>query len=423
MARVSGWENPHIHVGVGKLAVGAVIPFIRLQLPNRQLLLVQSESERWNGIAKRSICRLQNDANFKETFDIWRPVDKSDLKKRINKRRADDQDISGIIIITEDDTYVAELVKILNSSLTSVSCSVGSGQKRVALALSSKNAKWSRIYAFENRLDPCWDEVSFLQRIHHVVVDRICSDLMPMDDAQGKSVPVMNCICEKKFASFLWPDQCKEFSDRDDRKRETYGFNSDNSFRAVKNIGFYAKKKRALVNGPHMLFAIFCSKILKENNFELENQYFGPLYALLKEKYSEWNGALDTYIRMRSIEMALDPSVQIDPAELGQYFVAFLENYQEAKLAIERFVNTTDTIKRLIGGVDITAKGEKFSEHVTEPFEYYKDNRIKIERLFGFEAPDWAEVFFLEDFLDKIWNEILGWIDSQQKTIPQRIKK
>lgn len=412
--------NLLVHVGCGKLAGGAVIPFLHLQFPKSRMLILQRASERWAHLEDGEVVVFRNTAGFHGVYPVLKVNSPSELKPKLAAFLKDTATRSALLIVPRI-SYARNLIESGSRQVT-VSCCLGDGQRDLVSVLRPVPKAIKQILVFENSMDDAWSALG----AHHVVVDRIC----PPTDFQdsGRKVfkengtrdartAVFEYDCEEKFCSFTWPEALDgllstRYTEASPRVKEL-GFGHALFLSGSANIGLEQKKKRAMVNATHAIMTILVCRVLAERKMATKNQYLAPLYAYMAREKPEWGRALDTYIRLRALTLVLHPQgMALKQKEACQ--AAFDRLYQMGVDAKERFVTTADLIERVFTGKRLVKDIAKYTEHIVKPFREYRKVEEDSEKYFTYRRPDRVEIAHLKDFLDSSFLMTMAWLSENE---------
>lgn len=151
-----------------------------------------------------------------------------------------------------------------------------------------------------------------------------------------------------------------------------------------------------------------------------ENQYLAPLQSMLDLDHPEWVIAVDTYFRLRAIEVAWrmqtrPPKLKPGIIDIETLHRDFLDSHKTAVKAKNRFFQSNDQLSRLMSSVE--KELAKFKEHVIDPVSFYDENREEIEEAWKIGRPNRADLSSLGPFLTETFLEAGNWlIENNQKS-------
>ena len=131
-----------VHVGCGKLSVGAVIPFLHTAFEGSTVLLVQRQSREWDAFGSEDggSCYLENEGGFFGSYRVHVLRNPSDMTKLPTE---------SCLLLVPNLSYLTRVLDVVAQSDTLVSCSLGAGQAELVAPLRA-TTMWERLLAFEN---------------------------------------------------------------------------------------------------------------------------------------------------------------------------------------------------------------------------------------------------------------------------------
>ncbi len=359
----------HIHVGCGKLGIGAVIPFLHANFPDRTVVLVQRRAPHWVDLDDGATCHLENDRGFYRAYRTHTIGSASEVARacaNIGKGAPSDH----LLLVPSLGVLDVILRKIGGHSLT-VSCALGNGQADLALPLRASTGKWSRLYAFENTLHRTLDGLRRDSLVHHVVVDRICWDAgQTVATGSGERNGIRIAHCEQ-FAAYWIPANADLSSAEVKKRGDEFGLPSKTTevhqYKAGE-LDAIVMRKRALVNATHTVLTILCFHALQGRGMSARDQYLAAVVALTSRELPEALCALDVYMRLRAAEVATNEVVKLDGE---RWHAVFGECMAMARKAMRRFLATPDRLSRVFSGAGLKQDLLKKNEHIDRPLESF----------------------------------------------------
>jgi hypothetical protein len=297
-----------------------------------------------------------------------------------------------------------------------ISCSLGAGQDELIQVLRSF-AGWSQAFVFENTAAKQWGTNQFNGKWHQLLVDRICWNLEPFLQEEGRRTVVCHCE-DPEMASVSWPAAAQIDPRKPDDpfvscvEGESVSARwEEQQFEPSKEyIDWHHLRKRALVNGPHAITALLCYRLLAVRGMEPSQQFLAPIQHMIRTQKPQWEAAMSTYLRLRAIEVAWE-----HPAYQGNRSREFLHSvfrlcHQTAISATERFLATNDRLDRLMHPSRLGKEMSKFEEHILTPVQFYKQNRSAIISEWLYGRPNEYDILCLRDFLTESFIEATKWL-------------
>jgi len=431
-ATPSGGPNRIIHIGCGLLGLGATIPFLHLQFQDSPIILVQRATGWWGGLEDNSYCILKNSAGFSRAYKVWKPGSPTELSNRFLTWQTDLSQSIGqaesILLIVPHLAYIASLLSLINDyERVLLSCSIGyKAQKHLAQILQTVPAKWNQLLLFEGSVARDWADGALKEKVKHIVVDRICWSLHPDNSNPPKregsepELPIRSCTCEARYASFSW---CKSVGALKEKGAfhisplANYGFGNESWLQVVPNIEEKAKEKRALVDATRVVLGILCARLLGAKNMKALGQYLASLHSYLQQEYPEWHQALDTYMRMRSILLAIErgdtPGTALTEEQKEHLLAVFEIYYHEARKAFKRLTQTEDSLERVISEDGLSKDVTTYREHIQDIFHQFDQNQAIIEANFINRRPNRVEIRALKEFLGDSFLFAMEWVATR----------
>jgi hypothetical protein len=387
-----------VHVGCGRLSVGAVIPFLHAAFEGSVVFLVQRQSDEWKAFVSEDggSCYLENEGGFFGSYRVHVLRGPGDVPKQLTE---------SSLLLVPNLSYLTKILDVIARRDTIVSCSLGAGQEELVAPLRA-TVMWERLLAFENTLGKF---PHLGQPVQHVIVDRICWGFGPPSTKLSSIAMIKKALCEPAFASFWVPADCG-ISLIDTRVRANeYGFGAQtliNEYVSEKHLELLKRRKRALVNATHAILGMLCLRALAERRMDPNRQYLAATQALLEKYFPEWDQALAVYCKMRSAEIALEELPDAD-AEVWQ--AKFFENVAETRRAKERFLGTADRLERVMDARELRKELGKLKEHVLAPISCYESSREKLLMIWRLGRPSDADIMVLRDFLMETFTSAIEW--------------
>jgi nucleoside phosphorylase len=403
-----------VHFGCGKLAVGAVIPFlIQRYGTTHQLIVVQRcESKRhaqsWAKVRNNGILPLLTTAG---DFMPFRTVifDGSEASSRevcLSLSKPERRLLLLLPDINMSRGFLENISTAQNKELL-ISCSLG-GAQEMLIQLLRICPKWEKALVFENTAAK--DDWSTLPKPwYHVIVDRICWQMEFFPDGQER----VRVHCEApEHVSFSWPADAQipapahkiadaekvhaEHLEAETWKWETF---------PKEEIEWYRLRKRALVNAPHAITAYLCYQLLADRKMGSDNQYLAPIQEMLRTENPAWEKAMDDYLRLRAFEVAWK-CPRAHAGDRRESLHAYYEvAYATARAARRRFFATTDRLDRIMSQGHLRKEFDKWREHIREPLSFYNDTRAELRENWVYGCPNDHDILCLRDLFEKAFAE------------------
>lgn len=398
----------HIHFGLGRLSIGAVLPSLR---PGRTLLLcVLASHENARPSASgpgwmdyRDIrVRLANTARrfggFSQSFMCVRK------ERRQGDVTVNDIQSPSTLLILDSWEQMSPLLHIaasasfsLGDSQTTIQeCFLGAGRQAPAPLL-----------VFENQIridDGTFRRANWI--VNHVVVDRICSKrMMEQDKVIVKCEEYLSMIAPNKIAHLLSMDLLWDSA-------------KGCGIRLVDpaHLPFYALRKRALVNSVHEIVALFCMQILHDKQISAKGQVL-PIVQGLLDKQPDLRHAISVYAGLQAIKL-IWPLInqEANANEREERLTALQECYQvehpqllfdmmcdDVRNVLARFESEPDELSRLIDPSNAAKEVAKWKEHLWEPLKFVRTVRSKITTVPIYDRPSVADMEGLDNILSRAY--------------------
>lgn len=403
-----------MHFGCGKLGVGAVLPFLINRYGRSHIIIaVQRRSKSWSKVPNNIIFPMRTKAGdcmpFRTVVVDNNPTTLERIKLSLKSERR-------LLLLVPDIQYCYDLmtaISKLSQNNLIISCSLGEGQPDLVQLLSIF-LNWEKALIFENNASDEWENIPSIKgkAYHHILVDRICWHLEFL--GFGKAVL---CHCEAgDKVPVSWPKDAGIPLD-DVRPVDGVKIVSDWKIKIIENDdekNWHHHRKRALINAPHAIAALLCYRLLASRKMEPDKQYLAPLQEMLRTKHPEWEMAMDHYLRLRAVEVAFDRQRTLGQnVNIEQLHADYLDAYQIATKARERFFATNDRLDRLMSQRNLAKELEKFDEHILKPIKFYEQTCKDLMDKWIYGRPNHVDIDCLRDFLTETFLEATRWLTKQ----------
>lgn len=395
-----------MHFGCGRLGVGAVLPFLIDRYGNsHRIVAVQRRSKNWYNVTGNFIFPMRSTAGDCMPF---RTVVVDDIGSTLEGIELSLKNEPRLLLLVTDIHHCYDLMSAiseLSQNNLIISCSLGAGQPDLVQLLSIF-PNWKHALIFENDAYEQWWEIdSIKNKAYQILVDRICWHLE--FSGIGKSSAVL-CHCEADDkARFSWPRGAG--IPLEGRTRLWKMEIIDNG--REKEWHF---RKRALINAPHAIAALFCYRLLASREMEPDKQYLAPLQEMLRATHPEWAIAMDHYLRLRAIQVAYDRQSTIgESISKERLHAEYLNAFKIATHAMERFFETNDRLERLMSQRGLSKELKKFDEHILKPIKFYEQNHKDLLDNWIYGRPNHIDIVSLRDFLTETFVEATRWLANQ----------
>jgi hypothetical protein len=386
-----------VHVGCGKLGIGAVIPFLHAAYPDASIVLVQRRGKHWVDVKEGSTCYLENDSGFYRPYRANVVLSAADL----NTLSLSHDPAYGdrLVLIDETLSFLGDLLKKIGDPPVTMSCSLGDGQTDLARALQAAKTHWTQLYAFENSVNRAAFG-SLSERVRHVVVDRICWDSGVSTDPT-RAPGTHRASCEKEFASYWVPAESAIDPATVTRRGADFGLEGAwlrvMQYHGRDELERIVRRKRALVNATHAILTMLCFDVLQRRKMKAREQYLATVDALLSRELPEARSAMDVYIRVRAAEVASKECKKLGSEE---WHACFGECVAMARRAMHRFLDTPDRLDRVFKGGKLDRDFLKKTEHINAPLDWFCRWRDKLLPGWRLGRPNEEDVLRLRQFLE-----------------------
>jgi hypothetical protein len=408
-----------IHFGCGQLGIGAVLPFLISRYGNSHIIIaVQRRSEDWGKIPNNIILPIRTKAGDSMSFRTVVCDDSADCLEHIESCLINNRRL--LLLVSDIQKCHDLMVHIYGLTKTDpiVSCSLGSGQNDLIQFLCTF-PHWKKVFLFENSEANDWKEkIKPIpgKEYFHILVDRICWHLEFEGSEYKKKLVYCHCEDPNKV-SFLWP-QNANIPELDKKVESPYGerilydnWNAKGFSTDDDEIKWQHLRKRALINAPHAIAALFCYRLLAIRKMDPDKQYLAPLQEMLRAEHPEWDIAIDHYLRLRAIEVAYKrQGLDAKDIDIERLHADYCDAYQIASTARERFFATNDRLERLMSRKNLAKELEKFDEHILKPINFYDQKHKELTDKWRYGRPNDIDIICLRDFLTESFLEATRWL-------------
>lgn len=179
------------------------------------------------------------------------------------------------------------------------------------------------------------------------------------------------------------------------------------TFIEPEQLGFYATRKRLLVNSVHYVFALFCVELIIEEGLHQRDQFLKMLVPHL-EREPKYVHAQNVYCRIQALRLMwplfTEPDSEdakaltkcygaVAPQELFDVMI------HEVKEVQVRMIEPADTVGCLIDPANLRKELRKWKEHQREPIEFVRKYEHDIRLLSLYDKLSVEDMKALESVL------------------------
>ncbi len=359
----------HVHVGAGKLGIGAVLPSLR---DDRALVVVQRRGTGdWSKVAaaasdKMELYEVHAEARCSgeagqgaaEIYKAWF-VCICEMKSAEEVLKAG----RNALLLVNDLRDAVDLML----DAESISVSLGKGQADMARALVGKDAaRVPPILAFENQLARELGAAPYA--VDHAITDRICSKRTISEEE-----PTIVSVLSEPQLSIVAP---RGGAAEAALKPGLLG--AEVRLVDPRFIPFYQAKKRALVNSLHFALALLSVEALATLRIRPEEQYLPVVMSWWQNNFPSLRHGLEAYIKLRALELikncwecadvcAIADFTGVDRSDPMFLQSAFDSLLREARDAERRFRSEPEQLRRLLDPKKRKDTASKYREHIRAP--------------------------------------------------------
>lgn len=214
-ARVLDAKQVIVHFGCGNLGIGAVLPFLIRHYGKQNKLVAYQRlpSKNWDDVHNGMVITLQTSSGDFMPFRVVRMNESSDESSDLfiaNLIKAINNEQRILVLgsdLQADGELLLRLIQEAQNRKSIISCSLSGGQNSLIRLLRISKDYWQVALVFENNTEN-WHPDNGIEKNewHHVIVDRICSRVMPYDP--DNKTPFIECISEDPAnVQFLWSEE------------------------------------------------------------------------------------------------------------------------------------------------------------------------------------------------------------------------
>lgn len=347
----------HIHFGAGKLGLGLVCPLFH---ESSRLIIIQRPTPHWEII--RDTVQIKINGNTLAACDVV--TDKTSIKELIEIIDSK----NDILILSEND----EILQIAINCADSISTALGSYLYDIADTLSLySNIKQINLYPFENNSD---------------MVKIFATRLSNRTDKIQVTPVVSDRICYRRDIN---PDSidisCEEYNDvhiyiSKDKPKTLESVESINlHYTTSPNVqDFFYNRKFWLVNGMHMLLAVYSFYYLIEKNIPFQQWKEIPINIF--NEISSIERSLPILSSFQSIRLILSTDVKVlkkslDTINQREQF-EILKKYSENIFV--RFDRQPDPLFRVLDLSNLESLKSKYLQRIKRMNQFKNKNEDQI---------------------------------------------
>lgn len=379
----------HVHYGAGKLGIGLVIPLIKYEENNTQLIIIQKRKDDWRKLQKNKSISTK----VTTTIGTIETERKYYFKQQIQDNSKDINEIEDYIYLFDKLSEVKDILEKADS----ISYSLGNKfvEEEFLEFINSEKINFIReevlIFPFENnpfgvKNSTRSERESKLTKTKLIDIpvkaDRICfnrefnSDNEISVKAENYLEVVLGISKEKNRGLFnpsLTKDKLLIFVDITEKEgKERYEFLS--------------QRKKLLVNELHFILAIYgYDFLINKKVFHWDNQYITIIQSALFSE-SEYRKPIDTFINLQIIRILLSKEFENSVIQKEYQLVEFDEELlcekllSYAEIVKKRFSESEeDQVSRVFNSLDIDLVKLKYEGIIKTIEIFLKENKSDIE--------------------------------------------
>ena len=360
----NNWAT-HIHLGAGKLGLGLVVPIFK---KNSRVVIIQRPSDQWKHIKEYDFINLYVNEYLIGKFEVFHESSKnSNIQSFIQKWKSK----NDLFLCVRDELMIKNLLLASHS----ISTSLGPGISEILKYLNEAEFESEvNLYPFENNKDSVDAIKEVLNstcsgiNIIPVIADKICSEkIINENRILIKAEPYQNIIingatksASKIFKTFKGIDSVIVATDKSE-------------------YDFYYKRKFYIVNGIHMIAAIYGYLYLYEKKIPYEKWSEYSLSVLLDNQIL-YKKFID-FISIQSIRIVLESNKNTEKkgTEDAKNTYDKLVAYGESVLI--RFRTFNDLIIRILNINDIRKLETNYKDRVQNMTRFITEKSKDINKL------------------------------------------
>ena len=377
-------EHIHVHFGAGKLGLGLVVPILNGQT---RLILIQRNSPKWSALNTLEDIELIVKNNPPIRFDIvHEDNENAAIDYFLDKWKSN----NNLLIISNNDlTYITAL-----KHCESISTALGNNLSDIIPILRSYSFKKDiNLYPFENdrkNVQKLQDglESKFINIIP-VIADRICSERVI-----DKSSHILNVEAEE-FYEVVLLNKNKDVERLFGRIPNIRLTNSEDE------QDFFYKRKFYIVNGIHMIMAIFSYGYLLKKAILFEDW---PEYALsvLVDAFDQKRSKILSFISLQSLRLICEtPEAtlrEIFPdSNINQIFNELCRYGASVLARVERI---PDKVSRVLNLKDSPYLTQKYKDRIQKLVRFISDIDTCIGRIEDINGISSKKMALLQNVID-----------------------
>lgn len=355
-------EQIHIHFGAGKLGLGLVVPLFSKK---NRIIIINHKSQRWEKIKSENNIKIISTYNaeiktsffyddptmgYQSLFDNWRQK-------------------NNLLICTDNEELITALIKCATSISTAVKSElpvVINRMKNIDL-----NKKLN-VYCFENDIEVVrnWKDKITSEKenvnIITVVADRICSEIEYENGRISVTTEKHYEVIINQYSKGEMPIATGEFV-------KCYG--------ELSEFDYYARKKLWLLNGIHMIIAIYSYHYLLVKDIQYHK--WGDYGLNVLSEIKKIIDPIRNFIQIQSIRLILSTEDRV----LEKIFSTpdktriFNEIVYYGETVISRVHYNQDHLGRVLKLNDIVRYENSYKERIESIHDFLKDNESNIRKL------------------------------------------
>jgi hypothetical protein len=344
-------KSCHVHFGAGRLGLGLVVPLLQ---ESCRIVIIQRPSQHWDVVKDSDVLKLKVNNEELMTFDVIHESACSADMTYVVKRWESD---NNLIVYTSNDI----LKKSLLEEAESISTALGSNLHEIIDILQAcVFQKPINLYPFENNKK----EVSLMaERLKNknnltivpIIADKICAN-------RDITENYINIDTERYYSIVLL--KCNS------SVHHLFGGNENIILtNSVEEQEFYYRRKYYIVNGIHMVVALYAYSYLKEKNIPL-HEWAGYHLTVLWDILDRTT--IDTFVKIQALrlifETEIDTLAKVYDSKTKDEIFAEILHYGNSVLT--RISETVDKLFRILNLDDPNKLEAKFNDRIEKIIDF-----------------------------------------------------
>lgn len=354
----------HVHFGAGKLGIGLVVPIFQ---KNSRVVIIQRPSDQWKYLKGFDFIDIFINDSLIGRYDLIHEYAKGQsidlFLKKWNSRK-------NLFLCIKDESVIKNVLLASNS----ISTALGAGVNDIIKYFNGLQFNPSvNLYPFENN----GEHVQLLKEnlytassglnIVSVVADKICSERVNIDNKLIVKAELYEQVIVDGATKTVTKIM-KTFKGVDIVKIVT----------VKSEYEFFYKRKFYIVNGVHMIAAIYGYLYLYEKKIQYDKWSEYSLNVLLDN--ASLYGSFVGFISIQSVRIIIEMHEK-DDNQMLDYQSKYNELVIYGNKVLERFRESADQIVRILNINDIKRLETSYKARVQGLSRFVKDNIVKIDKL------------------------------------------